>query len=81
MFPSTLDPSQLELKSSTSDVIPRRKKVTQFKLGKLWVFKQFFDNKETFKVLPENYNEDKLGFKFKTFREEQGHQDLGSRRL
>ena len=44
-----------------------RKKIILFKLGKLWVFKHFFDNKETFKALAENYNEDKFRFEFKTF--------------
>ena len=31
---------------NTFDVIERRKHITFFKLGKLWVFKQFFDNRE-----------------------------------
>jgi hypothetical protein len=62
MSPSTSDPSQPELKASTLDVIPRRKRITLFKLGKLWVFKYFFDNKETFKALAESYNEDKFRF-------------------
>ena len=33
------------------------------------MFKHFFDNKETFKALAENYNEDKFRFEFKTFGE------------
>ncbi len=52
---------------NTFDVIQRPKKIILFKLGKLWVFKHFFDNKETFKALAENYNEDKFRFEFKTF--------------
>jgi hypothetical protein len=32
-------------------VIEKRKLVIFFKLGKLWVFKQFFDNHEIFNVL------------------------------
>lgn len=52
---------------NTFDVIQRRKKMILFKLGKLWVFKHFFDNKEIFKALAENYNEDKFRFEFKTF--------------
>jgi len=32
------------MQASTFDVIERRKRITIFKLGKLWVFKQFFDN-------------------------------------
>lgn len=47
------------------------KRITFFKLGKLWVFKHFFDNNETFKFkdLAENYNENKFRFEFKTFGE------------
>ena len=52
---------------NTFDVIQRRKKIILFRLGKLWVFKHFFDNKEIFKALAENYNEDKFRFEFKTF--------------
>src|SRR5512137_765591 len=66
MSPSYPDPIQQELKASTFDVIPRRKRITLFKLGKLWVFKHFFDNKETFKALAESYNEDKFRFEFIT---------------
>ncbi len=54
---------------NTFDVIQRRKKINLFKLGRLWVFKHFFDNKETFKALAEYYNEDKFRFEFKTFGE------------
>lgn len=52
---------------NTFDVIQRRKNINLFKLGKVWVFKHFFDNKEIFKALAENYNEDKFRFEFKTF--------------
>lgn len=69
MSPPTQDPSQPELKASTFDVIRRQKKVTLFKLGKLWVFKYFFDNKETFKALVESYNKDKFRFELKTLGE------------
>jgi len=61
--------SQSELKASTFDVIQRQKKVTLFKLGKLWVFKHFFDDKETFKALVERYNKDKFRFELKTLGE------------
>ncbi|MBK7386786.1 MAG: hypothetical protein IPI63_08705 [Methanothrix sp.] len=51
----------------------RHKKVTLFKLGKLWVFKHFFDDKETFKTLAENYNYDKFQIRVRDLRrEEQG---------
>jgi len=52
---------------NTFDVIQRRSKICLFKLGKIWVFKHFFDDKAIFKALVENYNEDKLRFEFKTF--------------
>ena len=52
---------------NTFDVIQRRRKINFFKLGKLWVFKHFFDDKAIFKALAENYNEDKFRFEFKTF--------------
>ncbi len=40
------------------DVTPKRKRINIFKLGKLWVFKQFFDNKELFKALLDYCNKD-----------------------
>jgi hypothetical protein len=52
---------------NTFDVIQRRSKIILFKLGKLWVFKHFFDDKAIFKALAESYNEDKFRFDFKTF--------------
>jgi len=52
---------------NTFDVVQRHKKINLFKLGKIWVFKHFFDNKETFKALAESYNEDKFRFELKTF--------------
>lgn len=51
---------------STFDVIPKRKRITIFKLGKLWVFKYFFDNKEIFKALLDCYNKDQYRFEFKS---------------
>jgi len=55
------------MQANTFDVIQRRKKINLFKLGKLWVFKHFFDDKAIFKALADNYNEDKFRFEFKTF--------------
>jgi hypothetical protein len=49
----------------TFDVVPRRKKITIFKLGKLWVFKQFFDNRVVFDALLDYYNKDLFRFEFK----------------
>lgn len=49
----------------TFDVVPRRKNITIFKLGKLWVFKQFFDNRVVFDALLDYYNKDLYRFEFK----------------
>ena len=48
------------------DVIPKRKRITFFKLGKLWVFKQFFDNRALFDALLNYYNKDLFRFEFKS---------------
>ena len=50
---------------NTFDVIERRKHITFFKLGKLWVFKQFFDNRALFDALLDYYNKDLFRFEFK----------------
>jgi hypothetical protein len=47
-------------------VIEKRKLIIFFKLGKLWVFKQFFDNHEIFNVLLDYYNKDLYRFDFKS---------------
>jgi len=52
--------------ADTFDVIERRKHITFFKLGKLWVFKQFFDNMEVFNALLDYYNKDQYRFEFKS---------------
>lgn len=36
------------------------------KLGTLWVFKHFFDNKELFKALLDHYNKDQYRFEFES---------------
>ena len=51
---------------NTFDVIPKRKRLVVFKVGKLWVFKQFFDNHELFNVLLDYYNKDQYRFEFKS---------------
>jgi hypothetical protein len=51
---------------NTFDVIERRKHIIFFKLGKLWVFKQFFDNHELFNALLDYYNKDLYRFEFKS---------------
>ena len=52
--------------ANTFDVVERRKRITVFKLGKLWVFKQFFDNHELFNALLDYYNKDLYRFEFKS---------------
>jgi hypothetical protein len=52
--------------ANTFDVLEKRKRITLFKLGKLWVFKHFFDNKELFKALLDHYNKDLYRFEFKS---------------
>ena len=54
------------MQANTFDVVERRKRVTVFKLGKLWVFKQFFDNHELFNALLDYYNKDLFRFEFKS---------------
>ena len=51
---------------NTFDVTERRKRITLFKLGKLWVFKQFFDNREVYNALLEYYSKDMFRFEFKS---------------
>jgi len=51
---------------NTFDVIPKHIRINVFKLGKLWAFKQFFDNKEVFNALLDYYNKDQYRFEFKS---------------
>ncbi|NLH22688.1 MAG: hypothetical protein GX463_11070 [Methanothrix sp.] len=54
------------MQANTFDVIERRKHITFFKLGKLWVFKHFFDNRAVFNALLDYYNKDLFRFEFKS---------------
>ena len=54
------------MQANTFDVVERRKRITVFRLGKLWVFKQFFDNHELFNALWDYYNKDLFRFEFKS---------------
>jgi hypothetical protein len=58
---------QPELKASTIDVTKPRRRITLFKLGRIWAFKHFFDDKEIFKALADSYNRDRFRFEFKSF--------------
>jgi len=40
------------------DVKPKHEHISVFKMGKLWVFKHFFDNKELFEELLDCHNKD-----------------------
>ena len=51
---------------STFEVIPKRKHINVFKLGKLWLFKYFFDNRDLFEALLDHYNKDLFRFEFKS---------------
>jgi hypothetical protein len=51
---------------NTFDVTERRKRITIFRLGKLWVFKQFFDNRVVYNALLEYYNKEQYCFEFKS---------------
>jgi len=68
----TPDRSEIEaeldayMQANTFDIIPKRKRITIFKLGKLWVFKQFFDKREVFDALLDYYNKDLYRFEFKS---------------
>ena len=53
------------LQTNTFDVIPRRKRITMFKAGGHWIFKHFFDDRETFRELADHYDKDLYRFEFK----------------
>jgi hypothetical protein len=55
-----------DMKSSTFDVKGRRRRITVFKVSKLWVFTQFFENKEVFKALLGYYHPDDYRFEINT---------------
>jgi len=54
------------MQANTFDVVERRRRITIFKLGKLWVFKQFFDKMDVFNALLDYYNKDQYRFEFKS---------------
>ena len=47
----------------------KREKINLFKIGRLWCFKHFFDDKEIFMELNEYYNQDKYRFELPTVGE------------
>jgi hypothetical protein len=54
------------LKFAPFDTITRHLRINIFKVGKLWVFKYFFEDKEIFKSLLDYYNQDQYRFEFKS---------------
>jgi len=54
------------MQANTFEVVERRVRINIFKLGKLWVFKQFFDKREVFNALLDYYNKDHYRFEFKS---------------
>ncbi len=52
------------MQANTFDVVLKRKHITLFKLGKLWVFKHFFEDKALFLALLGNYNKEQYRFEF-----------------
>jgi hypothetical protein len=54
------------MQPSTFDVVPKRNRINVFKVGKLWLFKHFFEDKELFKALLDYYNQDLYRFEFKS---------------
>jgi hypothetical protein len=54
------------MKFAPFDITKRRKRINVFKVGKLWLFKHFFDDKETFKALLDSYNQEEYRFEFKS---------------
>jgi hypothetical protein len=52
--------------ASEFDVIEKRKQVNVFKVGKLWVFKYFFDDRGLYEALLGYYKKDSYRFEFKS---------------
>lgn len=56
----------------TFDVTKRRTAITVFRIGRIWAFKHFFSDKETFKELADHYSRDRYRFEFLTEHERDG---------
>jgi hypothetical protein len=59
-------PKSQPLKFAPFDATKRRKRINIFKVGKLWIFRHFFDDKDMFKALLDHYNQDQYRFEFKS---------------
>lgn len=60
------------MRPSTFDVTKRRTAITAFRIGRIWAFKHFFGDKETFKELADHYSRDRYRFEFLTEVERDG---------
>jgi hypothetical protein len=54
------------MQPSTFDAVPKREHINVFKVGKLWLFKYFFDNRDLFEAFLDHYNKDLYRFEFKS---------------
>ena len=54
------------MKFSEFDVLPKHKCIIVFKLGKIWVFKHFFNDRKVYDELLDYYNKDLYRFEFKS---------------
>ena len=57
------------MQANTLDAIKKRKHIIMFKVGRHWVLRHYFDDKDTFKELADNYDKDNYRFEFKTIGE------------
>ncbi|MGC9515355.1 hypothetical protein [Methanocrinis sp.] len=57
------------MRPSTFEVTERRAKINVFRVGRIWAFKHFFGEKETFKLLADHYSRDNYRFEFLTEHE------------
>jgi hypothetical protein len=61
------------MQANTFDAVPKRKHVTMFKFGKLWVFKYFFEDKTLFLALLGSYNKDQYRFEYDLLEDLKGY--------
>jgi hypothetical protein len=59
-----MNPRGRLVQANTFDVVPKRRRIIMFKIGKLWVFKHFFEDKTLFLALLGSYNKDQYRFEF-----------------
>ena len=57
------------MQTNSAHAIQRKKQITIFKAGGYWVFKHYFDDKDTFMKLAEYYDKDNYRFVLKTLGE------------